>query len=75
MSKEKGRKWDGKSRVSNNTYRKRWNVIFNFYPETLTSEWQLHAKRPQSRLSPVILLTITLDSQRAPAELQNYAGV
>ena len=25
--KEKGRKWDGKSRVSNNTYRKRFNEI------------------------------------------------
>ena len=28
MSKEKGRKWDGKSRVSNDNYRKRWNEIF-----------------------------------------------
>ena len=28
MSKEKGRKWDGKSRGSNNNYRKRWNEIF-----------------------------------------------
>ena len=26
--KEKGRKWDGKSRVSNNTYRKNWDDIF-----------------------------------------------
>jgi|TARA_B100000029_G_scaffold429675_1_gene440203 hypothetical protein len=26
--KEKGRKWDGKSRVSNEVYRKRWNEIF-----------------------------------------------
>ena len=25
--KEKGRKWDGKSRVSNNIYRKRFNEI------------------------------------------------
>ena len=25
--KERGRKWDGKSRVSNNTYRKRFNEI------------------------------------------------
>jgi hypothetical protein len=24
MSKEKGHKWDGKSRVSNDNYRKRW---------------------------------------------------
>jgi len=29
MSKEKGRQWDGKSRVSNETYRKRWNEIFD----------------------------------------------
>ena len=28
MSKEKGRQWDGKSRVSNETYRQRWNEIF-----------------------------------------------
>ena len=25
---KKGRKWDGKSRVSNDTYRERWNDIF-----------------------------------------------
>ena len=28
MKKEKGRQWDGKSRISNNTYRQRWNEIF-----------------------------------------------
>tara|TARA_B100000700_G_scaffold6696_1_gene7070 strand:- start:1069 stop:1233 length:165 start_codon:yes stop_codon:yes gene_type:complete len=27
--KEKGRKHDGRSRVSNDVYRKRWNEIFN----------------------------------------------
>ena len=26
--KNKGRKWDGKSRVSNNLYRERWDEIF-----------------------------------------------
>ena len=26
--KNKGRKWDGKSRVSNDLYRKRWEEIF-----------------------------------------------
>jgi hypothetical protein len=26
--KEKGRKWDGKSRVSTDLYRKRWEEIF-----------------------------------------------
>ena len=28
MAKEKGRQWDGKSRVSNDTYRKRFDEIF-----------------------------------------------
>ena len=28
MKKEKGRKWDGTSRVSNENYRKRWDEIF-----------------------------------------------
>ena len=27
--RSKGRKWDGKSRVSTETYRKRWKEIFN----------------------------------------------
>jgi hypothetical protein len=29
MAKESGRKWDGKSRISNEVYRQRWNEIFN----------------------------------------------
>jgi hypothetical protein len=29
MSKEKDKQWDGKSRISNETYRKRWNEIFD----------------------------------------------
>ena len=29
MSSKKGFKWDGKTRVSNNTYRKNFNEIFN----------------------------------------------
>jgi hypothetical protein len=28
MAKEKGRQWDGKSRPSNDVYKKRWNEIF-----------------------------------------------
>ena len=28
MSKNKGKKWDGKSRVSNDLYRKRYDEIF-----------------------------------------------
>ena len=29
MNKERGRKWDGKSRPSTELYKKRWNEIFN----------------------------------------------
>ena len=36
MAKENGRKWDGKSRVSNDTYRKRYDEIFK--KEKTTSE-------------------------------------
>ena len=32
-SKPKGRKWDGKSRVSNDLYRKNFNEIFNKKPK------------------------------------------
>jgi hypothetical protein len=28
MAKEKGRQWDGKSRPSNDNYKKRWEEIF-----------------------------------------------
>ena len=28
MNKEKGRKWDGKTRPTTELYRKRWNEIF-----------------------------------------------
>ena len=28
VKKEEGRKWDGKSRVSNDNYRERWEEIF-----------------------------------------------
>jgi len=28
MKKSKGRKWDGRSRISNDLYRKRWDEIF-----------------------------------------------
>ncbi len=36
QSKDKGRKWDGKSRVSNDLYRKRFDEIFK--KEKTTSE-------------------------------------
>jgi hypothetical protein len=41
MSKEKGRQWDGKSRISNKTYRQRWNEIFdpNGLPKNHTNKY------------------------------------
>ena len=33
MTKAKGIKWDGKSRVSNDLYRKRYNEIFKKIPD------------------------------------------
>ena len=39
MSKGKGRQWDGKSRVSNDTYRKRWNEIFKKDPDEPDPNW------------------------------------
>ena len=36
--KQTGRKWDGKSRISNDTYRKRWNEIFKDKEEEMDSE-------------------------------------
>jgi len=40
--KESGRKWDGKSRISNDNYRKRWNEIFN--------KPKKQSKEPKNRL-------------------------
>ena len=41
MNKEKGRQWDGKSRISNETYRQRWNEIFdpNGLPKNHTDKY------------------------------------
>ena len=36
--KQTGRKWDGKSRISNDIYRKRWNEIFKDKKEEMDSE-------------------------------------
>ena len=38
MTKGKGIKWDGKSRVSNNLYRKRYNEIFKKKPDPFDIE-------------------------------------
>jgi hypothetical protein len=47
--KQKGTQWDGKSRVSNDTYRKRWNEIFNKEKKSSNSE-------PKNRLEQMAKL-------------------
>ena len=37
MEREKGKKWDGLSRVSSNEYKKNWNDIFKTKKETKES--------------------------------------
>ena len=49
MSKEKGHKWDGKSRVSNDNYRKRWNEIFK-KEKTLHEELEEGFEKEQEEL-------------------------
>jgi len=38
MSQEKGRQYDGRSRPTNDTYRKRWDEIFGKKEKTLHEE-------------------------------------
>jgi alternative ribosome-rescue factor len=50
MTKEKGRQWDGKSRISNDTYRQRWDEIFNTNPvakEVRTSKYKSQIVKPK----------------------------
>ena len=66
MTKEKGRRWDGKSRVSNAEYKKNWNDIFGEkldqeeVEEKLWNnlkEWNLKKKEPKTRLEQMEQLT------------------
>ena len=50
MEKEKGRKWDGRSRVSSNEYKKNWNDIFKTKKETKKSS------EPKTRLEQMAQL-------------------
>ena len=49
-SKNKGQKWDGKSRVSNDLYRKNFNKIFkkDFYEETQKEKQELEESYKES---------------------------
>ena len=50
MVKEKGRQWDGKSRPSDDTYRKRWNEIFGKREKTLHEELMEGFEKEQKEL-------------------------
>ena len=51
MEREKGKKWDGLSRVSSNEYKKNWNDIFKTKKETKESS------EPKTRLEQMEQLT------------------
>jgi|TARA_R100001530_G_scaffold133259_1_gene106452 hypothetical protein len=56
--REKGKKWDGKSRVSNAEYKKNWNTIFGKKDQKEVEEklwhnlkeWNLKKKEPKTRM-------------------------
>ena len=48
--KEKGRKWDGKSRVSNDLYRKNFNEIFGVKEKSLSEMLQEGFDEEQKQL-------------------------
>ena len=49
MTKGKGRKWDGKSRVSNDLYRKRYNEIFKKEQDELNESYKQSIKNKKER--------------------------
>jgi hypothetical protein len=61
--KEKGRKWDGKSRVSTNTYKENWNEIYGqkeqeelkaSYKQSLANKKE---REPKTRMEQMAQLT------------------
>ena len=51
MEREKGKKWDGLSRISSNEYKKNWNDIFKTKKETKKSS------EPKTRMEQMEQLT------------------
>ena len=51
MSKDKGRKWDGKSRVSNDLYRKNFDKIFGKVTDDNAEEF-VHGRRDDDDGNP-----------------------
>ena len=56
MSDKKGFKWDGKTRVSNDTYRKNFNEIFNKKKKTLHEDLVEGFEKEQEELEKEELL-------------------
>ena len=56
MSNKKGFKWDGKTRVSNDTYRKNFNKIFNKKEKTLHEDLMEGFEKEQEELKKEELL-------------------
>ncbi len=56
MSDKKGFKWDGKTRVSNDTYRKNFNKIFNKKEKTLHEDLMEGFEKEQEELKKEELL-------------------
>ena len=50
MSKEKGRQWDGKSRPSNDVYKKRWNEIFGKKKEKTLHEVAMEGYEEEKKI-------------------------
>ena len=49
MTKGKGLKWDGKSRVSNDLYRKRYNEIFKKEQDELNESYKQSIRNKKER--------------------------
>ena len=49
MTKGKGTKWDGKSRVSNDLYRKRYNEIFKKEQDELNESYKQSIRNKKER--------------------------
>ena len=49
MTKSKGTKWDGKSRVSNDLYRKRFNEIFKKEQDELNESYEQSIRNKKER--------------------------
>ena len=56
MSDKKGFKWDGKTRVRNDTYRKNFNKIFNKKEKTLHEDLMEGFEKEQEELKKEELL-------------------